>query len=140
MALLQFDTQAAAPERGYHKLKCEGIFEWIGGKLVQHPCGRIVWAPRQASMCNTCAKAKRAAHMREVRAKAKRPTDFGQCLVWASGSPTQTKLPDLATILSFIGNRAVWPDVPGTLRCTLALHAMRHATPRSDEFTGRTVP
>ena len=79
--LPEFATEAEAPERGYHELHCEGFSEWTGGKSVQHPCGRIVFAPRQASMCTECAKARRAEHMREVRAKAKRITDFGRCAV-----------------------------------------------------------
>lgn len=80
MALPQFATEAEAPERGYRKLKCKGFFEWIGGKFVDHPCGRVVWAPRQASMCTACARAARAAHMRAVRAK-RPPTVFGKCPV-----------------------------------------------------------
>lgn len=78
----QYDAEAEVP-RGYQKLTCKGFREWLPAdeRSVQHPCGRIVWAPRQASMCIICAKASRAAHMRQVRAKAKRPTDFGQCLV-----------------------------------------------------------
>jgi len=65
--LSQFDNEDEAPERGYYELHCE--------------CGRVVFAPRQASVCTACAKAKRAKHMREVRAKAKQPTDFGECVV-----------------------------------------------------------
>jgi hypothetical protein len=84
MALPQFDTEAAAPEHGYRELRCQGFSEWIGGKFVRHACGRVVWAPRQALTCTVCAKASRAAHMREIRAKAKIPTDFGVCPVCQS--------------------------------------------------------
>jgi hypothetical protein len=67
LQLPQFDSEDEAPKRGYRKLTCPG-------------CGRTVWAPRQALQCAACAKADRAAHMREVRAKRHKVPDFGNCV------------------------------------------------------------
>jgi hypothetical protein len=61
------DGRGALLQGPYKKLTCE--------------CGAVVYVVRQASQCAACAKAKKAAHMREVRsyAPSKEKDNFGKC-------------------------------------------------------------
>jgi hypothetical protein len=63
----QFENAFDEWEAGYRKLECK--------------CGRVVSAPYQATQCQDCAKAARAQHTREHRARAAIQRAFGNCMM-----------------------------------------------------------